>query len=320
MIPLPRQQEVGLQARLLGGEERAGAPEARGHLVADQEHVVASARLADLAQIRGGGHQHARRTLDERFEHDGGQLGSVGLDGRAGLGRPAGVGVAGRAQDREAERLEDRAEDSAVAERERADRVAVVRVAQGEEAGAPRCGRIGSAPVMTRVVAPVDPILEGDLEGLLDGDGAVGREEEVGLVDGDHGSERLGQLDHGRVAVAEHGGVGDLGRLRGEGPVEFGDVVAEGVDPEGGNRIEVAVAVGVDQLPALGPVDDQRGAAGVGRHLGEAVPDHGGIPLYPGGGGARGSSRGGIGGHGPILDATGRPGQWTPSARMASWT
>src|SRR3984885_16043262 len=49
--PLAEAQEIGAQARLLGCEERAGAPEARGHLVADQEHVVASARLTDLAQI-----------------------------------------------------------------------------------------------------------------------------------------------------------------------------------------------------------------------------------------------------------------------------
>ena len=132
------------------------------------------------------------------------------------------------------------------------------------------------------VDATVDPVLERDLEGLLDRHRPIRGEQEVGVVDRHDGGERLGQLDHDRVAVAQHGGVGDLAGLGGEGGVELGDAVAERVDPEGGDGIEVAVAVGVDQLPALGPLDDERGVAGVGRHLGEAVPDHGGVTLDPG--------------------------------------
>ena len=141
--PLAEAQQIGAQARLLGGEERAGAAEARGHLVADQEHVVrVGTPHRPGARSDGGGHQHARRTLHEGLDHHRGQLAGVGLDGRAGLGGPAGVGVAGRAQHREAERVEDRAEDAAVAERERADGVAVVGVAQGEKAGAPVIARL----------------------------------------------------------------------------------------------------------------------------------------------------------------------------------
>ena len=51
----------------------------------------------------------------------------------------------------------------------------------------------------------------------------------MGVVDGNDGGEGLGQLDDDRVAVAEHGRVGDLLGLGGEGPVELGDTVAEGV-------------------------------------------------------------------------------------------
>ena len=54
------------------------------------------------------------------------------------LARPSRVGVARRAHDREAQRLEHGAEHAAVAERERADGVAVVRVAEREEARARR--------------------------------------------------------------------------------------------------------------------------------------------------------------------------------------
>ena len=75
---------------------------------------------------------------------------------------------------------------------------------------------------------PVDPVLERDLERLLDRHRAVGGEEEVGLVHGHDGGERLGQLDHDRVAVAEHGRVRHLGRLRGQGAVELGDARARG--------------------------------------------------------------------------------------------
>ena len=181
------------------------------------------------ADVAGVGAQHARRPLHQRLDDDGGQFAGMRLDGGAGLVGPARVGVAGRAHDGEAQRIEDGAEHAAVAERERADGVAVVGVAQGQEGGAAR-------------LAPVDPVLEGDLEGLLHRHRAVGGEEEVGIVDRHHRGQRLGQLDHDGVAVAEHGGVGHLGRLLGQGRVELGHVVAEGVDPEGRDGIEVAVA------------------------------------------------------------------------------
>ena len=100
------------------------------------------------------------------------------------------------------------------------------------------------------------------------GGGPVGGEEEVGGVDGDHGGQGLGQLDHHPVAVAEEGGVGHPVELAAQGGVELGDAVAEGGDPERGDGVEVAAAVDVDELAALAVVDDDRGVVAVGRPSG----------------------------------------------------
>ena len=63
--------------------------------------------------------------------------------------------------------------------------------------------------------------------------------------------------------------------------VELGDAVAERGDPQRRDRVEVAVAVDVDQLVALGPLDDDRAVVGERRHLREAVPHDGGVTLDP---------------------------------------
>ena len=83
--------------------------------------------------------------------------------------------------------------EPAVADRERADRVAVVRPADARKV-------VGS-------VAPVVPVLQGDLQGLFHCRRAVGGEEEVGVVDRHDRGQRLRQLDDDPVAVAEHRGV-----------------------------------------------------------------------------------------------------------------
>ncbi len=111
--------------------------------------------------------------------------------------------------------VEDVGAEAAVAERQRAHGVAVVGVAQGQVAGA-------------AVDALVGPVLEGDLEGLLDRRGAVGGEQEVGAVHGHHGGQGLGQLHHHPVAVAEEGGVGHPVELAAQGGVELGDAGGRG--------------------------------------------------------------------------------------------
>ena len=47
-------------------------------------------------------------------------------------------------------------------------------------------------------------MLECDLQGLLDRRRAVGCVEEMGIVDGHDAGQRLGELDHRAVPVAEH--------------------------------------------------------------------------------------------------------------------
>ena len=60
------------------------------------------------------------------------------------------------------------------------------------------------------------------------------------------------------VAVAEHGGVRAALELLADGVVELGHAVAEGVDPQRRDGVEVAAAVDVDQLVAFTPLDDER--------------------------------------------------------------
>ena len=225
----------------------------------------ACGQAGDLA---GVGDEDAGGPLDEGLDDDGGQLAGVAVDGGHRLVGPARVVVAGGADDREADGIEETGAETAVAQREGTDGVAVVGVAQGQIAGA-------------ALDAEVDPVLEGDLQGLLDRRGAVGGEEEVGGVHRDHGGQGLGQLHHHPVAVAEQGGVGDQVELTAERGVELGDAVAEGGDPERGDGVEITAAVDVDQLPALAVVDDDRGVVAVGRHLGEAVPDDGRVAGHP---------------------------------------
>ena len=66
-----------------------------------------------------------------------------------------------------------------------------------------------------------------------------------------------------------------------QGLVELGHPVAHGVHPQRRDGVEVAPAVGVDQLVALGPLDHDRAVVEVGVHVGEPVPHHGGVPLGP---------------------------------------
>ena len=76
--------------------------------------------------------------------------------------------------------------------------------------------------------------------------------------------------------------MGDPVELVAQGLVELGHAVAERRDPQRRDGVEVAAALDVDQLAALGPLDDDGLVVDVARHLREPVPHHGGIPLTPG--------------------------------------
>ena len=68
--------------------------------------------------------------------------------------------------------------------------------------------------------------------------------------------------------------MGDLLKLGGYGGVEFGDVVAVDVAPEGGNGIDIAAALGVDEEFVVAAFDDEDVFVfAPGLHGGEGVPE-----------------------------------------------
>ena len=225
----------------------------------------ASARRGERRRRR---HLHPGRTLHERLDDDGGELvGVLGDHARRHL-EASGVVEPGSTPDGESQRVEDLGAEPAGAEREPTHRVAVVGAAERE---------VRRASVDT----PVHPVLERDLQRLLDGGGAVRREQEVRSVDRHDARQGLGQLDRGAVPVAEHRRVRDPVELVTHRLVELGHAVAERGDPERRDGVEVAAPVDVDELVALGRLDDDRRVLRVAGHLREAVPDDGGVALRP---------------------------------------
>src|SRR5204862_3511215 len=103
--------------------------------------------------------------------------------------------------------------------RERADRVAVVRTAERDEA-------------RVRGVATVGPELERDLQRLFDRRCAVGSAQEVWIIDGYDPRERLAQLDHRAVAVTEHCRVRAAVELGAQRVVQLGHMMSERVHPQ----------------------------------------------------------------------------------------
>jgi hypothetical protein len=229
---------------------------------------VAEARLCQCRERLRRRHQHPGGALHERLHDDGGELVRVrGHECGRGVER-AGCRQCGRPHHGKAQRVEDLGAEAAVADGEGSDRVTVVGVAEREEPGA-------------TLDTLVDPELERDLERLLHCAGPVRREQEVGGVDRHDAGQCLGELDDHPVAVAEHGRVRGPVELGPDGVVELGDAVAERAHPQGRDRVEVAAAVDVDQLVALGPVDDDGSILGVARHLREPVPHDRGVSLDP---------------------------------------
>jgi hypothetical protein len=265
---LAEAKQVRLHVALLRREERAGASEAGRDLVADQQHVRLPAGLPEPAEPARRAHPHACGRLDQRLDDDGGELGGVLVHhGGGGLEAP-GVVERGGPEHREAQRREEVRAEAPVPDRHGADGVAVIGAAECEEAGAARLAAVG-------------PVLKGHLDRLLERAGAVGGEHHVRARDRRHARQLLGQLHDDPAAVAQHRAVRDPSQLLQQGRVELGDTVAEGVDPERRDGVEVGVALDVDQVAALGRLHDDRRVLGEGRHLGEPMPDDRAVALDP---------------------------------------
>ncbi len=180
----------------------------------------------------------------------------------------ASVTVRGRGSEhREQQGLEHGVEPGDAAQADVSEGVAVIGVFEGDEAVA---GRLG--------IGLLAPVLEGHLERDLDGGGAVVGEEDAGEAGWGEVREAAGQFDGGGVGDSEERDVGHLVELAADGLVDAGVAMAVDVAPEGADAIEVAAAVGVEEVDALAAFDDQgvgRQPVGLGR---EGVPEVGPVP------------------------------------------
>ena len=258
VMPLPRHEQVGPDAALLDGEQRAGAPEAGGHLVADEEHVVAAARVGqtghELGRATGPCRPRPARAARRRRRRGGRPPRRGSPRWRRGRRRaPARPGsAAGRTRRCRSRRRRPTASRSCRRGRRRRRR------GSGRGPSTPWFVQCWNA-ILSACSTAAAPSLANRTWGSSTGHPL---------------GQRLGQLDHDPVAVAEHRRVGDLVELVADRLVELGHPVAERGDPQRRDGVEVAAALDVDQLAALGRADDDRRVVGVGRHLREPVPDH----------------------------------------------
>ena len=189
-MPLPRHSRSGARPHC----SDANSVPVRPKPVATSSQIsstsCAAARGAEPREAVRVGELHAGRALHQRFDDHRRELAACALDHRDRDVEAVGRAELRRAQHREAQRIEDVGAEAAVADRQRADRVAVVGAAEREERRARR--------------AEVRPVLQRDLQRLLDRGRAVGRVEEVRVLDRHDARERFRQLDDGAVAVAEH--------------------------------------------------------------------------------------------------------------------
>ena len=137
-------QDIGHHARLIAGEQRAGATPAGHDFVGDEQHTMRAANRRHLTQNFCRIKQHTPCAEHQRLD-----------DQRGGAGRAAGnfkrgqrgIAVAGGKcagkrdhADIEQQRRIGRVEQPTRADRHRADRIAVIAVFHHQDAGAPGSG------------------------------------------------------------------------------------------------------------------------------------------------------------------------------------
>ena len=225
---------------MLGGEQRAGAAEAGGDLVEDQQHFVAAADVPQIGQVTRVMKPHTARALhDGLHDHRGefvGVLGQLRLEG----GDVVGVVISWhlRGEDLTGQDVGPQRVHAAVgvAHAHWREGVAVI-------AAAPR-----HQPVLLRAVETA-PVLQGHLHGDLDRDRpGVAEEDGVESVWGDL-HQQLSEAGSRFVGEATEHDVVHPGQLGGDRIVECGVTVPVHGCPPGTH--------GVEHLDAL-VVDDQR--------------------------------------------------------------
>ncbi len=166
----------------------------------------------------------------------------------------------GRGQGVEQERAVGFVEEVDAPHGHRAQGVAVVALLELEEAS------FFPAPLMM-------PVLVGYFQGRLNCGGAVvGIEDLVEAVRGDF-RQAAGQDDGRGVGQAQKGAVRDILQLGHQGAVQFLPPVAVDIAPQGGDPVQVAAAVLVEEVGTLSPGDDEQFFGNKGLHLGEGMPE-----------------------------------------------
>jgi hypothetical protein len=209
-------------------------------------------------QVAGRLDADPRRALHQRLDDHGGDLLAMALEDALEI-----AGIAGARLPRaEEEGLVGRVEEVDPADGDRAEGVAVVGVAEGDEAGAPRVLPAALMPVLERH-------LERDLRcrrpGVRVEDPAQPRRREV--------DQACGELRSGLVGEAEHGGVRDPVELCPDRRVDPRVAMPVHVAPQRRDAVDIAAAVGVEEVGALSLADHDRVLADPVPHLRERVPE-----------------------------------------------
>ena len=287
---LRQAEEVRRDVLVLAREHAAGAAEAHGHLVADEEDPVPVAQRAHVAQVALGVDDDARRALHQRLHDHRRDLVRVLRQQPLHVGRVARLGL----QRVEQERPVHRVEEVDPAHRDGADGVPVVGVSQRHEAGA---AAVGAALLL--------PVLERHLQRDLGGGGAAVRVEHAREARRGELHQPARELNGRRMREAQHRAVRHGVELIAHRGVDPGVAVTVDVAPQRRHAVDVSLPVGVDQVGALGALDDQRLLALPAPLLRERVPEVAAI--------VRGEAHGG-----QASSEGGRNAQMTATAAAAS--
>ncbi len=212
----------------------------RPNFVQHQVHVVAVAQLARAPQVVGVVDGHAGRALDQGLDDEGGRVFVVFFE-PAGQGGGSALGhVGGRFARPRAARIRARHGGTQAHQRR-------VGFAEQRDVGDGKCAHglavvaAGHADETVLARAPgVAPVVRAHLERDLGGTRAVAAVE--GMAQAGECGQALRQLHHRRVREAGEHDVVEAVELVLERGADGRVVVAEEVDPPGGDRVEITPA------------------------------------------------------------------------------
>ncbi len=253
---LRERDHVGLVAVALTAEHVPEAAERGDDLVADEEHVVLVADLADSRPVALGRGERAAGVLHRLHEHRGHAVGPLHLDAqRQVVGASEGaraevhavvaaVAIRGlHLHGARHERLERRLDGGDAREAERPHRGAVV-------------GEVPRDDLGLAVLPAQLPVLARQLDRRLDGVAARWREERPVQVAGRVLGQTSGQGDRRLVRERPHGEVGERLALGTGGFGELGAAVADLHGEQPRQAVEELLAVLVVHVAALATSDD----------------------------------------------------------------